>query len=131
MLIVTNLIFYGRNWNFIPRGDGFLIQVVSFSLLKSFTSSYSFILYSAVSLQYSPLINMSSPLGSFTFLEIFWLYSNHESFQTIVLGSFLLFLPALFVRSISTFSMTNLSFNIEWTLLSHSSQLSLLSSFTL
>ena len=72
---------------------------------------------------------MLVPFRSFAFLKMFCLSLNRKSLQTIVLGLLLLFLPALCARSISTFSMSSRSFNIEWTLLSHSSQLSLLCSF--
>ena len=55
---------------------------------------------------------------------------NRKSLQTIALGLFLLFLPTLCAHSISRFFMSNLSFNIEQTPLSHSFQVSLRSFFT-
>lgn len=66
------------------------------------------------------MINISAPFRNPPFLKIFCLFLNRKTFQKIVQRLFLLLLPALCARSISTFSMSSLSF-----------QPSLLSSFTL
>lgn len=66
---------------------------------------------------------------SFAFLKIFCLSLNRASLQKKIFGLFLAFLPTLCACCITTISMSNYFFKSERTLLSHSSQLSSLSSF--